>query len=86
MFGMIMLINFDTLVTARKQSLMDSVLQEMYAIITVTKTENNVASISSFIISRSDRCSFTQPVNQLQIRINEMASSVMTARKSVVCS
>lgn len=88
--GMIMLMNLDTLVAVRTPSLMDSVLQQMYAIIgnawrTVTDVDHNVGSMSSFIISRSDKCSFTQPFSQLQTRVNEMVSPVMMARTGVVC-
>ncbi|WP_052746926.1 hypothetical protein [Citrobacter amalonaticus] len=85
-----MLMNLNTLVAVRKSPPMDSVLQEMYAITgeawrTVTKTDNNVSSISSFIISRSDKHSFTQPFSQLQTRVNGMTYPVMTARTSVIC-
>ncbi|HHR4016621.1 TPA: DUF3296 domain-containing protein [Salmonella enterica] len=87
---MILLMNFDTLVAVRKPPLMDSVLQEMYVVIrdawrTVTDADNRVVSMSSSIISRTDRCSFTRPFSQLQTRVNEMVSPVMTARTAVVC-
>jgi len=86
---MVLLMNLDTLGTGSNPSLMDSVLQEMYAITgdawcTVTGTDSNVASMSSFIISRSGRCSFTGPFSQLQTRVNEMISPVMTARTGVI--
>lgn len=88
--GMIVLINLDTLETVSKTSLMDSVLHDMYAIIgeawhSVTGTDNSVASIASFIISRTDRCSFSQPFSQLNAMVNEMVSPVMVARTGVVC-
>lgn len=88
--GMIMLMNLDTLGSVRNLPLMDRVLQEMYAIIgdawrTVTDADNSVTSMSSFIISRTDRCSFSRSFSQLQTRVNEMASLVMTARTGVIC-
>jgi hypothetical protein len=84
-----MLINLETLAAVSNSPLMDSVLQEMHAIIReasrmVTKTDNNVASMSSFIINRSDGGAFTQPFSQLQTRVNEMLSPVMMARTDVV--
>ncbi|WP_407907696.1 DUF3296 domain-containing protein [Escherichia coli] len=87
---MVLLMNFDTLVAVRKPPLMDSVLQEMYAVIrdawrTVTDADNRVVSMSSSIISRTDRCSFTRPFSLLQTKVNEMVSPVMTARTAVVC-
>ncbi|EPT6140167.1 hypothetical protein ACVQZT_004207 [Salmonella enterica subsp. enterica serovar Newport] len=82
--------NLDTLVAVRKPPLMESVLQEMYAVIrdawrTVTDADNRIVSMSSSIISRTDRCSFTRPFSQLQTRVNEILSLVMTARTAVVC-
>lgn len=87
---MVLLMNLDILVAVRKPPLMVSVLQEMYAVIrdasrTVTDADNRVVSMSSSIISRTDRCSFTRPFSQLQTRGNEMVSPVMTARTAVVC-
>lgn len=83
--------NFDTLVAVRKPPLIDSLLQDMSAMLgdtwrMVTEADNIVASMSFFIISRSDWCSFTGPFKQLQARGDEMACPVMTARTRVICS
>ena len=45
----------------------------------VTRGDNSFASMASFIISRSDRWSFTQSCGQLQACVNEMISPVVTA-------
>ncbi|NIH90584.1 hypothetical protein FHW31_001987 [Enterobacter asburiae] len=83
---MVLLMNLDTLGVWRD----DVVQQEMSGILreawrTVTGTDSNVTSMASFIISRTGRCSFSQPFSQLQARVNEMVSPVMTARTGVVC-
>lgn len=83
---MLLLINLDTLGAWRDevvQQEMSGILSEAWR--TVKHADNNVASIASFIISRSDRVSFTLPFSQLQTRVNEMASPVMMARTSLVC-
>lgn len=87
---MVLLLNIDTLTGVRTPALTDSVLQEMYAIIgdawrTVTGTANNVAGMSSFIISRPEREAFTTLFGQLQLGVDEMASPVMTTRTDAVC-
>ncbi|MDN8599751.1 DUF3296 domain-containing protein [Citrobacter sp. S2-9] len=86
----IMLMNFDTLGTVRNPPLIENTLQEMSALIDdawrkVTEAESRAITMSSFIISRSDRCSFTQPFSHLLTRVNDMASLVMTARTGVIC-
>lgn len=88
--GMIMLMNLDTLGTVSNPPLMDSVLQEMNTSIreawrTVTHADNNVDSMLSFIISRTEGCLFLQQFSQLQSRVNEMVSPVMVARTGGVC-
>jgi hypothetical protein len=83
---MLLLINLDTLGAWRDevvQQEMSGILSEAWR--TVKHADNNVASIASFIISRSDRVSFTLPFSQLQTKVNEMVSPVMTARTGVVC-
>ncbi|EHW5160890.1 inovirus-type Gp2 protein [Escherichia coli] len=83
---MLLLMNLDTLGVWRDEV----VQQEMYAVIrdawrTVTGTDSNVTSMVSFIISRTEGCSFARPFSQLQTRVNEMVSPVMMARTAVVC-
>lgn len=83
---MVLLMNLDTLGAWR-----DEVVQQEMSVIlrgawrTVTGTDSNVTSMASFIISRTEICSFLQPFSQLQTRVNEMVSPVMTARTGVVC-
>ncbi|WP_392433428.1 hypothetical protein ACF3VQ_03575 [Yersinia sp. HM-2024] len=74
------MMNMDTLGVAQNEPSTDGVQQEVYAIIddawrTVTEADNNVTSMLSFIISRTERCSFTRQFSQLQARVNEIASS-----------
>ena len=83
---MVLLLNLDTLGAWRDevvQQEMSVILREAWR--TVTGTDSNVTSMASFIISRTERCSFSQPFSQLQTRGNEMVSPVMTARTGVVC-
>lgn len=83
---MVLLMKLDTLGALRDEVLlqeMSGVLREAWR--TVTGTDNNVASMLSFIISRTERCSFALPFSQLQTRVNDMASPVMTARTGVLC-
>jgi hypothetical protein len=68
----------------------DSVEQDLRAIIdgpwrTVVEADYTVAGISSFIIGRTDCFLFTRLFSQLQKRVNEMASPVMTARTGGIC-
>ncbi|RTQ04850.1 inovirus Gp2 family protein [Enterobacter sp. WCHEn045836] len=82
----VLLMNLDTLGAWRDkvvQQEMSVILREAWR--TVTGTDSNVTSMASFIISRTERCSFSQPFSQLQTRVNEMVSPVMTARTGVVC-
>lgn len=88
--GMIMLMNLDTMAAVSNTPLMESVLQEMYTIFgdawrTVAGTDSSVASMSSFIINRSNGGECTHPLSLLQTRVNEMVSPVMTTRTGVVC-
>lgn len=83
---MVLLMNLDTLGAWRDevvQQEMSVILREAWR--TETDTDSNVTSMASFIISRTERCSFSQPFSQLQTRVNEMVSPVMTARTGVVC-
>lgn len=83
---MVLLMNLDTLGVWRDevvQQEMSGILREAWR--TVTGTDSNVTRMASFIISRTGRCSFSQPFSQLQTRVNEMVSPVMTARTGVVC-
>lgn len=78
---MVLLMNLDTLGVWRDevvQQEMSGILREAWH--TVTDTDSNVTSMASFIISRTGRCSFSQPFSQLQARVNDMAFPVMTAR------
>lgn len=82
----VLLMNIDTI----GGSLDEVVRQEMSVILReawrkVAGTDSNVTRMASFIISRTERCSFSQPFSQLQTRVNEMVSPVMTARTGVVC-
>lgn len=83
---MLLLMNLDTLGALRDevvQQEMSGILREAWS--TVTGTDSNVTRMASFIISRTGRCSFSQPFGQLQAQVNEMVSPVMTARTGVVC-
>lgn len=83
---MVLLMNIDTLGAWRDevvQQEMSGILREAWR--TVAGTDNNVASMLSFIISRTEGCSFAPPFSQLQSRVNEMISPVMVARTGVVC-
>lgn len=82
----VLLMNLDTLGAWRDevvQQEMSVILREAWR--TVTGTDSNVTRMASFIISRTERCSFSQPFSQLQTRVNEMVAPVMTARTGVVC-
>ncbi|CNJ36091.1 DUF3296 domain-containing protein [Yersinia frederiksenii] len=88
--GMIMLMNLDTLGSVRNLPLMDRVLQEMYAAIsdawwTVAGVDNNVTSMSSFIISRSEKGAFSVPFGRLKAGMDNMVPPVITARTGVIC-
>ncbi|MCU6209143.1 YagK/YfjJ domain-containing protein [Enterobacter cloacae] len=83
---MVLLMNLDTLGALRDeivQQEMSGILREAWC--TVIHADSNVTSIASFIISRTGKCSFSQPFSQLQARVNEMVSPMMTARTGVVC-
>lgn len=83
---MVLLMNLDTLGAWRDevvQQEMSVILREAWR--TVRGTDSNVTSMASFIISRTERCSFSQPFSQLQTRVNEMVSPVKTAITGVVC-
>ncbi|MBK4716197.1 MULTISPECIES: YagK/YfjJ domain-containing protein [Tenebrionibacter/Tenebrionicola group] len=85
-YKIVLLMNLDTLGAWRDevvQQEISGILREAWR--TVTGTDSNVTSMASFIISRTERCSFSQPFSQLQTRVNEMVSPVMTARTGVVC-
>lgn len=89
---MVLLMNLDTLMNPDTPGVWrdEVVQQEMSGILreawrTVTGTDSNVTRMTSFIISRTGRCSFSQPFSQLQARVNEMVSPVMAARTGVVC-
>ena len=83
---MVLLMNLDTLGVGRDkvvQQEMSGILREAWR--TVTGTDSYITRMASFIISRTGRSSFSQPFSQLQARVNEMISPVMTARTGVVC-
>ncbi|MHA1067222.1 hypothetical protein ACR9GP_25830 [Enterobacter ludwigii] len=66
---MLLLMNLDTLGTWRDEV----VQQEMSEIFgeawrTVTDTDSNITSMASFIINRTEKCSFSLPFSQLQAR------------------
>ncbi|WP_454889082.1 hypothetical protein [Serratia quinivorans] len=87
---MILRMNRDSLGTVQNPPFIDSVLQEMGAMIgdvwrTVTEVDGYVVNITPFFISCSDQGDFTLPFNQLLTRGREMASPVMTARTGVIC-
>lgn len=84
---MVLLMNLDTLGDWRDEVMqqeMSGILREAWR--TVTGTDSYVTRMASFIISRTGRSSFSQPFSQLQARVNNMVSPVMTARTGVVCS
>lgn len=83
---MVLLMNLDTLGAGCDEvarQVMSAIIDEAWR--TATEADKNVASMSFFIISRSDKCSFTQSFNQLRLRVDEMASPVMAARTGVIC-
>lgn len=83
---MVLLMNLDTLGGWRDEAVqqeMSGILREAWR--TVTHADNSVTSMSSFIISRSDRSSFALPFSQLQTRVSEMASPVIVTRTGVIC-
>ena len=83
---MVLLMNLDTPGARRDevvQQEMSGILREAWC--TVTGSDNNVASMLSFTISRTEGCSFAVPFSQLQAWVNEMISPVMVARTGVVC-
>ncbi|ECY3795837.1 DUF3296 domain-containing protein [Salmonella enterica subsp. enterica] len=87
---MVLLMNLNTLETVRDPSLIDSALQEMNAAIsdawwTVAGVDNNVTSMSSFIISRSDKNAFSVPFGRLKAGMDNMVPPVITARTGVIC-
>lgn len=83
---MVLLMNLDTLGAWRDEVVrqeMSGLLRDAWC--TVKYADNNIASMLSFIINRTERSSFSQSFSQLQTRVNEMVSLVMMARTSVVC-
>ncbi len=87
--NMILLINLNTLETVRDPSLIDNALQEMNTAIsdvwqTAAGVHNKVTNMSSAIISRTEKGSFTVPFNQLQAKVNNMVSPVIMARTGVI--
>lgn len=83
---MLLLMNLDTLGDWRDelvQQEMSGILREAWR--KMMHADNNVASMLSFTISRTEGCSFTLPFSQLQARVNEMTSPIMVARTGVVC-
>lgn len=88
---MVLMINLDTLGTARSPQLTDSALQSINAIIvnawqTVTSTVcAGVTTLTPIVISRTGRDAFTVPFNQLKTRVQEMTTPVTTARTGVIC-
>ncbi len=87
---MVLLMNLDTLETVREPSLIESALQEMNVAISdtwraVAGVDNNVTSMSSFIISRSDKNAFSVPFGRLKARMDNMLPPVATVRTGVIC-
>ena len=81
----LLLMNLDTLGALRDgvvQQDMSRILREAWC--AVIHTDNNVTSMSSFIISRSDKNAFTVPFSRLKARIDKMLPPVTTARTSVI--
>ncbi|EOY5724073.1 DUF3296 domain-containing protein [Enterobacter cloacae] len=83
---MVLLMNIDTI----GGSLDEVVWQEMNGLLreawrTVTHADSSVTSMLSFFLCRNEGCSFTRPFSQLQTRVNEMVSPLMTARTGVAC-
>lgn len=84
---MVLLMNLDTLGAWRDED----VLQEMNGLLrgawcTVMHADNNVTSMLSFTISRTEGSSFYEQFSRLNTIVNEMVSPVMTARTGAVCS
>ncbi|HHA1921849.1 TPA: DUF3296 domain-containing protein [Enterobacter ludwigii] len=87
--NMILLMNLNTLETVREPSLIDSALQEMNAAIsdawqTVAGVNNKVTKMSSIIISRTEKGTFTEPFSQLQAKVDNMVSPVSMARTGLI--
>ncbi|EHX7633909.1 inovirus-type Gp2 protein [Salmonella enterica] len=83
---MVLLINLDTLGALRDevvQQEMSGILREAWC--EVMHADSNVTSMASFVISRTGKFLFSRSFSQLQTKVNEMASLVMTARTGVVC-
>ncbi|PLC64564.1 DUF3296 domain-containing protein [Citrobacter sp. L55] len=83
---MVLLMNLDTLGALRDvvvQQDMSRILREAWC--AVIHTDNNVTSMSSFIISRSDKNSFTVPFGRLKAGMDNMVPPVITARTGVIC-
>ncbi|EAM7300309.1 hypothetical protein E4G60_21975 [Salmonella enterica] len=82
--------NLNMLETVWDPSLIESVLQEMNAAISdawwaAAGVDNNVTTMSSFIINSSDKNTFTVPFSQLKARKNNMVPPVTTARTGIIC-
>lgn len=87
--NMILLMNLNTLETVREPSLIDSALLEMNAAIsdawqTVAGVNNKVTKMSSIIISRTEKGTFTEPFSQLQAKVDNMVSPVSMARTGLI--
>ena len=88
---MVLMMNLDTLGTARSPQLTDSALEALNAIIvnawqTLTGTVcAGVTTITPLVISRTGRDAFTVPFNQLKTRVQEMTLPVTLARTGVIC-
>ncbi len=83
---MVLLMNLDTLGALRDevvQQEMSGILREAWC--EVMHADSNVTSMASFVISRTGKFLFSRSFSQLQTKVNEMASLVMTARTGVVC-
>ncbi|HFZ1005372.1 TPA: DUF3296 domain-containing protein [Klebsiella aerogenes] len=86
----VLLMNLNTLGTVQNPLPGGSVLQQMEVIVsdawrTVSEANTRVTSMSSFIVSRSDRSAFTQTFDQLRTRVDKMTCPVVTARTGVIC-
>ncbi|OVZ92736.1 DUF3296 domain-containing protein [Yersinia frederiksenii] len=83
---MVLLMNLDTLGALRDevvQQEMSGILREAWC--EVMHADNNVTSMSSLIISRSDKNAFSVPFGRLKAGMDNMVPPVITARTGVIC-
>lgn len=89
---MVLMLNLDTLGTARSPQMTDGAHQALNTILsdawqTVTGSAcAGVTTITPLVISRTGRDAFTASFNQLKTRVQEMTTPVTTARTGVIGS